>query len=259
VAGLAAAFGSGAMTNTIGDIEQADVILITGSNTTENHPVIASVVKRAVHLKGKTLIVVDPRRIKISDFARTWLRPHLGTDVAWINGMLHVIIAENLHAKEFVESRTTGFEALKQTVAKYTPEHVEAITGIPARDLREAARLFAGAERGSILYCMGITQHTTGTDNVKSLANLAMLCGNLGIAGGGGEPSAGSEQRAGRLRHGRTAGCVFRLSESGGRSSAPADGRGLEGGKAAVICRAEGDSDDAGRPRGETQGDVYHR
>ena len=144
MAGLAAAFGSGAMTNTIGDIEQADVILITGSNTTENHPVIASVVKRAVHLKGKTLIVVDPRRIKISDFAHTWLRPHLGTDVAWINGMLHVIIAENLHAKEFVESRTTGFEALKQAVAKYTPEYVEAITGIPARDLRRGRAPLCG-------------------------------------------------------------------------------------------------------------------
>jgi formate dehydrogenase major subunit/formate dehydrogenase alpha subunit len=191
VAGLAAAFGSGAMTNTIGDIEQADVILVTGSNTTENHPVISAVVKRAVHLKGKRLIVVDPRRIKLSDFAHTWLRPHLGTDVAWINGMLHVIIAENLYAKAFVESRTTGFEALKQTVAKYTPEHVEAVTGIPAQDLRQAARLFAGAERGSILYCMGITQHTTGTDNVKSLANLAMLCGNLGIAGGGVNPLRG--------------------------------------------------------------------
>jgi formate dehydrogenase major subunit/formate dehydrogenase alpha subunit len=191
VAGLAAAFGSGAMTNTIGDIAQADVILITGSNTTENHPVISSVVKRAVHLKGKTLIVVDPRRIKISDFAHTWLRPHLGTDVAWINGMLHVIIAENLHAKEFVENRTTGFEALKQAVAKYTPEYVEAITGIPARDLRQAARLFAGAERGSILYCMGITQHTTGTDNVKSLANLAMLCGHIGKPGTGVNPLRG--------------------------------------------------------------------
>ena len=179
------------MTNTIGDIAQADVILIAGSNTTENHPVIAAVVKRAVHLKGKKLIVVDPRRIKISSFAHSWLRPNLGTDVAWINGMLHVIIAENLHAQEFVQNRTTGFEALKQAVAKFTPEYVEAITGIPARDLRQSARLFAGAERGSILYCMGITQHTTGTDNVKSLANLAMLCGHLGFAGGGVNPLRG--------------------------------------------------------------------
>jgi len=191
VAGLAAAFGSGAMTNTIGDIEQADVILVTGSNTTENHPVISTFIKRAAHLKGKQLIVVDPRRITIARYASKWLRPNVGTDVAWINGMMHVIIAEGLHAKAYVEGRTVGFDALQKTVAAYTPEHVEAITGIPARELVEAARLYAKAERASIVYCMGITQHTTGTDNVKSLANLAMLCGNLGIAGGGVNPLRG--------------------------------------------------------------------
>jgi formate dehydrogenase alpha subunit len=191
VAGLAAAFGSGAMTNTIGDIEQADVILITGSNTSENHPVLSSVVKRAVHLKGKKLIVVDPRRITIARYAQRWLRPNVGTDVAWINGLMHVIIAENLQAGDYIQNRTVGFDALKTIVAKYTPEVVEGITGIPARELIEAARLYATAERASILYCMGITQHTTGTDNVKSLANLAMLCGNLGIAGGGVNPLRG--------------------------------------------------------------------
>jgi formate dehydrogenase major subunit/formate dehydrogenase alpha subunit len=191
VAGLAAAFGSGAMTNTIGDIEQADVILITGSNTSENHPVISSVVKRAVHLKGKQLIVVDPRRITMTRYARTWLRPHLGTDVAWINGLMHVIIAETLYDKAFVENRTVGFETLRETVETYTPEHVEKITGIPAPDLIAAARMYATAERASILYCMGITQHTTGTDNVKSLANLAMLCGHLGMPGGGVNPLRG--------------------------------------------------------------------
>jgi formate dehydrogenase major subunit/formate dehydrogenase alpha subunit len=191
VAGLAAAFGSGAMTNPIGDIEQADVILITGSNTTENHPVISSFIKRAALLKGRRLIVVDPRRIKIARYAHAWLRPHLGTDVAWINGMMHVIIAENLHARDFVAARTTGFEALRATVAAYTPERVAQITGIPAAELIAAARIYAGAARASILYCMGITQHTTGTDNVKSLANLAMLCGNLGITGGGVNPLRG--------------------------------------------------------------------
>ena len=191
MAGLAAAFGSGAMTNTIGDIEQADVILITGSNTSENHPVISSVVKRAVHLKGKQLIVVDPRRIPMTRYARTWLRPNLGTDVAWINGLMHVIIAENLHDQTFVENRTVGFEALRETVDKYSPEYVEKITGIPAQDLIEAARMYATAERASILYCMGITQHTTGTDNVKSLANLAMLCGHLGMPGTGVNPLRG--------------------------------------------------------------------
>jgi len=191
VAGLAAAFGSGAMTNTIGDIEQADVILITGSNTSENHPVISSVVKRAVHLKGKQLIVVDPRRITMTRYARKWLRPNLGTDVAWVNGLMHVIIAEGLYDKAFVENRTVGFEALRKTVATYTPEHVEKITGIPVPDLIEAARMYAGAKPASILYCMGITQHTTGTDNVKSLANLAMLCGHLGMPGGGVNPLRG--------------------------------------------------------------------
>ncbi len=191
MAGLAAAFGSGAMTNTIGCIEKADVILITGSNTTENHPVLSSFVKRAVTQKGTKLIVVDPRRIKITRYADKWLRQKLGTDVAWINGMMHVIIKENLYAKEYVESRTEGFEELKKTVEKFTPEFTEEITGIPARQTVEAARLYAGARRGSILYCMGITQHTTGTDNVKSLANLAMLCGNLGIEGGGVNPLRG--------------------------------------------------------------------
>jgi formate dehydrogenase major subunit len=191
VAGLAAAFGSGAMTNTIADIEDANVILITGSNTTENHPVLSSVVKRAVTLKGTKLIVVDPRRILITRYAAKWLRQNLGTDVAWINGLMHVIIKEGLHDKQFVENRTEGFDELQKTVEKFSPDYVEKITGIPARELIEAARLYAKAECASILYCMGITQHTTGTDNVKSLANLAMLCGNLGIEGGGVNPLRG--------------------------------------------------------------------
>jgi len=191
VAGLAAAFGSGAMTNTIGDIEKADVILITGSNTTENHPVLSSFVKRAVSLNGTQMIVVDPRRIKIATFADMWLRPNLGTDVAWINGLMHVIIKENLYDTEYVESRTEGFEELKKTVDKFTPDFVESITGIPGEQIEAAARMYAVAKAGSILYCMGITQHVSGTDNVKSLANLAMLCGNVGIEGGGVNPLRG--------------------------------------------------------------------
>jgi formate dehydrogenase major subunit len=191
VAGLAAAFGSGAMTNPIADIEKADVILLTGSNTTENHPVLSSYVKRAVTRKGAKLIVVDPRRVKITEFAHKWLRPNLGTDVAWINGLMQVIIAEKHYSEDYVGRRTTGFDDLKKTVEKYTPDKVERITGIPAQDLIVAARLYSGAQRGSILYCMGITQHTTGTDNVKSLANLAMLCGNVGIVGGGVNPLRG--------------------------------------------------------------------
>ncbi len=179
------------MTNTIADVEEADVILITGSNTTENHPVISTFVKRAVSFKGARLIVVDPRRVKIASFAHQYLRPNLGTDVAWINGMMHVIIQENLYDKKFVEDRTVGFDELKRVVEKYTPEYVEEITGIPAKSLKDAARMYAGAKSAAILYCMGITQHTTGTDNVKSLANLSMLCGNLGIPGGGVNPLRG--------------------------------------------------------------------
>jgi formate dehydrogenase major subunit len=191
VAGLAAAFGSGAMTNTIACIEKSDVILVTGSNTTENHPVLSSFVKRAVKFKGAKVILVDPRRIKLAEHAHKYLRQNLGTDVAWINGMIYVIINEGLYDKKFVEERTENFEELKKVVEKYKPDYVEQITGIPARDLTEAARMYAMAERGSILYCMGITQHITGTDNVKSLANLAMICGHLGIEGGGVNPLRG--------------------------------------------------------------------
>jgi len=179
------------MTNTIADIETADVILITGSNTSENHPVLSSFVKRAAKFNGTKVIVVDPRRIKMTEFATHWLRPNLGTDVAWLNGLMHVIIKKNLHDQTFIDQRTEEFEALKQAVEKYTPEFVEGITGIPAESLVAAAKLYAGAKTGSILYCMGITQHVSGTDNVKSLANLAMLCGNLGMAGGGVNPLRG--------------------------------------------------------------------
>ena len=178
------------MTNTIADIETSDLILVTGSNTTENHPVLSTFVKRAV-LKGKKLCLIDPRRVNLANHAEKWLRPFPGTDIAWINGMMHLIIKENLHDKKFVEERTENFDALKEIVEKYTPEHVEAITGIDKEDLIEVARQFANAPVASILYCMGITQHTCGTDNVKSLANLSMLCGHLGKPGGGVNPLRG--------------------------------------------------------------------
>ncbi len=191
MAGLAAAFGSGSMTNPIKDIEKADVVLITGSNTTENHPVLSSYVKRAVSFKGTKLLVIDPRKIPIVRFADLWLRPKPGTDVAWINGMMHIILKEKLYDEDYVNSRTVGLDELKKVVEGYTPEYVEEITGIPKDQLVEAARIYAKAGAASILYAMGITQHTTGTDNVKSLANLAMLCGNVGIEGGGVNPLRG--------------------------------------------------------------------
>ena len=179
------------MTNPISCIEKADVILVTGSNTTENHPVISAHVKRAARYLGKKLIVADPRRIKLASFADSYLRPNLGTDVAWINGLIHVIIKEELYEKAYVEERTVGFDEVRRITARYTPEYVEQITGIPAQDIIDSARLYAKAQRATILYCMGITQHISGVDNVKSLANLAMLCGNLGIEGGGVNPLRG--------------------------------------------------------------------
>jgi len=140
------------MTNTISCIEKADVILVTGSNTTENHPVLSSYIKRAVTQRGTKLIVIDPRRIKLADFAEYWLRQNLGSDVAWINGMMNVIISEDLYDKEFVANRTEGFEDLKKTVEKYTPEYTQKITGIPVDQLSEAARLYAKAKVSSICY-----------------------------------------------------------------------------------------------------------
>jgi formate dehydrogenase alpha subunit len=191
VAGLAASFGSGAMTNSIAELEDTDCILVIGSNTTENHPVISTFIKRAVRLKNKTLVVIEPRRIDLVRHAALWLRQRPGTDIAVINGMMNLIIQENLHDRAYIAERTENFEALKETVAKYTPEYVEQISGVPAADLRRAARLYGQAKAAAIVYAMGITQHTVGTDNVKSLANLAMLCGNIGIEGGGVNPLRG--------------------------------------------------------------------
>ena len=191
MAGLAAAFGSGAMTNSIAELEDSKVILITGSNTTENHPVISTYIKRAVTQKGAKLIVVDPRAIPITRFATHWLRQKPGSDVAWLNGMMHVILEEGLYDKPYVEERTEGLEAVREVLKKYTPEVVEKISGIPAKELVAAARLYATAKPGSICYAMGITQHITGTDAVKSLANLAMLTGNVGVESGGVNPLRG--------------------------------------------------------------------
>jgi formate dehydrogenase major subunit len=179
------------MTNSIADLEQAECFLITGTNTTENHPVISTFVKRAVTQKGAKLILVDPRDIELSKFATVWMRQKPGTDVAWINGMMNVIISEGLLNEKFVSERTENFEALKATVSKYTPEHVEKITGIPADDIRKAARMYAKSKASAILYAMGITQHINGTDNVKSLANLSMLTGQIGQPGTGVNPLRG--------------------------------------------------------------------
>jgi len=191
VAGLAQAFGSGAMTNSIKEIANASVIYLTGSNTTENHPIIALEIKKAVTKNGAKLIVADPREIELAKYATLWLRQRPGTDVALFNGLMNVIINEGLEDKEFISQRTEDYEEMKKTVLKYTPEIVEKITGVPTEDIKKAARIYATALTVSLIYSMGITQHTTGTDNVLSTANIAMLTGNVGKESAGVNPLRG--------------------------------------------------------------------
>lgn len=196
------------MTNTIADIAQAKAILVMGSNTTEAHPIVALSIKQAVSENGAKLIVIDPRRIRLVDYAHLWLSQKAGTDVAVLNGLMNVILTEGLEDKQFIAGRTEGFGELKNVLAKYTPEYVEEISGIPADLLREAARIFARSERGSLIYAMGITQHTTGTDNVLSIANLAMMTGNIGKPGTGVNPLRGQNNVQGACDMGALPGCV---------------------------------------------------
>jgi formate dehydrogenase alpha subunit len=185
------AFGSGAMTNSISEIRNADCIFVIGSNTSENHPVIALEVKSAVRERGAKLIVADPRRIDLVDDATVWLQQKPGTDVALINGMLQTIISRGWLNKAFIDERTEGFESLSKSLKEYTPEAVEKITGVSASDLVNAARLYSQSPHSSILYAMGITQHATGTNHVLALANLAMVAGQIGKVSSGVNPLRG--------------------------------------------------------------------
>ncbi|MBM4310926.1 MAG: formate dehydrogenase subunit alpha [Deltaproteobacteria bacterium] len=191
VAALADVLGSGAMTNSIADIAQSDCILVTGSNTTENHPVIGAALKRAVTARGALLIVVDPRRVALVRHASIWLRPRPGTDIAWINGLAHILLRDNLIDESFISDRTAHFDQFKESVAAYTPQRVQALTGIPADDLTAAARMYGRARSASLLYGMGITQHVCGTDTVRALANLVLMTGNIGRPGTGINPLRG--------------------------------------------------------------------
>ncbi len=190
MAGLAAAFGSGAMTNSIAEIEDAGCIFVIGSNTTACHPLIARRIFRAKD-KGAKLIVADPRHIQLSRFADIAVTHRLGSDVALLNGMMHLIIHHDRQAMAYIEERTEGFEALKRVLLSYSPDRVAAITGVAPKALERMAELYATHSPAALLYAMGITQHTTGVDNVKSCCNLAMLCGYVGVRGGGVSPLRG--------------------------------------------------------------------
>jgi formate dehydrogenase alpha subunit len=191
VVGGIAAFGQGAMSNSYSDFEKTELFFIIGSNTTECHPIIGSIIKRRVRFGDAKLIVAEPRSIELSDFATVRLPHKPGTDVALLNGLMHVIIRDGLEDKKFIRERTEGFEEMRQLVESFTPEVVEAITGVPKADIEAAAHLFGEAKSACILYGMGITQHTTGTDNVKSVANLLLLTGNIGREGTGFSPLRG--------------------------------------------------------------------
>ena len=178
------------MTNSIAEIEKARFLFVIGSNTTEAHPVISYYMKRA-HRKGATLIVCDPRRIDLCRWADLHVQHRVGTDIALVNGLMHEIISQGWEDRAFIEQHTEGFEVLREAVESYPVERVSAITGVPADVLRRVARLLGEAESAAVYYTLGITEHICGTDNVKALADLQMLLGNIGRPGAGLNPLRG--------------------------------------------------------------------
>ena len=178
------------MTNSIGEIPGADVLFVIGSNATEAHPIIGLKMKEAVR-NGAALIVADPRRIWLTKIAKIHLPICPGSDLALINGMAHVILAEGLADSEFIESRTEGLEEFARIVEQWPPERAAEVCGVPAEDIRRAAREYARASSGAIFYTLGITEHTCGTSNVLGLANLALLTGHVGKESSGVNPLRG--------------------------------------------------------------------
>lgn len=178
------------MTNSINEIPDTKVMFVIGSNTTEAHPIIGAKMKQALR-NGAKLIVADPRRIELADDADVWLRLRSGTDIALLNGIANIILANGWEDKEFIAERTEEFEKWKESVQKYPPDLVSKTTGVPVEQLVEAARIYATAESAQIFYTLGITEHTCGTDNVLALSNLAMLTGNLGKENSGVNPLRG--------------------------------------------------------------------
>ncbi len=191
VAGLAKTLGSGAMTNPIYDItHDVDCILLVGSNPEEAHPVVGMQIRQAVQ-RGTRLIVVDPRSIGLSKDADIHLKLRPGTNVAFANGMMHVMIKEDLIDHDYIENFTEDFEKLKELVKDYTPEKVGEICHLDPDKLVEAARMYATANKAPIIYCLGVTEHSSGTEGVMSMSNMALLCGKLGRSGCGVNPLRG--------------------------------------------------------------------
>jgi formate dehydrogenase alpha subunit len=191
VVALQQALGSSAMSNTASEVIHNDLMMIVGSNTSENHPIIALQMKEAVRKYGAKMIVVDPRRIDLVDFAELWLPLKPGTNVPLLTAMAHVIVKEGLVNYEFIKNRTEGFEDFVESLEKFTPEYAEEISGVPADDIRAAARLYANAENGAIYWGMGISQLSHGTASALALIHLAFLTGHIGREGTGLNPLRG--------------------------------------------------------------------
>jgi formate dehydrogenase alpha subunit len=192
VAGLAATYGSGAMTNSMDDIvEYANAMLVIGTNTTEQHPVFGTKIRQAVLQRKVKLVVADPRRIELTEFAALHIRQRPGTDVPLLNGIMHIILKNGWEDQAFIAERTEGFEEFKAAIDQYPPERASAMAGVPIEQLYQAAEILATNKPMAVMWAMGITQHITGVRNVMSLANLQMLLGNIGVPGGGVNPLRG--------------------------------------------------------------------
>lgn len=189
--GLQIAIGSSAMSNSIAEMKDLEVFIVTGSNTSETHPVISTFLREAVVKNGAKLIVIDPRQIEMTQFATYWLRNTAGSDVAVFQAMAHTIVHEELYDREFIAARVEDFEEYARSLENFTPEWAEEISGVPADLIRDAGRLYAQAKNAAIYWGMGISQSVHGTDNALSLANLALLTGNLGRPGTGLNPLRG--------------------------------------------------------------------
>lgn len=196
-------FGAGAMTNSISEIRDTDFMFVIGSNTSEAHPIIAMEMKRAKN-RGAKLVVADPRAIWMAEIGDLHMQLRPGTDVWLLNAMAHVIVSEGLVDEAFIAEHTEGFDAVRETVLKYTPEEAERVTGVPADDIRKVARGYATTKRAGIYYTLGITEHTHGTDNVYALANLVLMTGHLGVYAAGMNPLRGQNNVQGANDAGAT-------------------------------------------------------
>jgi formate dehydrogenase major subunit/formate dehydrogenase alpha subunit len=192
VAGLATSFGSGAMSNSMDDVaNHAQAMFIIGSNTSEQHPVFGTMIRRSIRKRGVKLVVADPRKIDMTDFAVLHLQHKPGTDIALINGIMNIILEKGWEDKTFIENRTESFDEFNNIVTQYRPDRVAKITGVPVEKLYNAAEILAKNKPMAVIWAMGITQHIVGVQNVMNLANLQMLLGNIGIPGGGVNPLRG--------------------------------------------------------------------